>query len=97
MINIIFNSRTFKEGESYVSVCPELNISSFGENMDDARVGLKQAVEVFVADCEVMGKLEEVLEEAGFDKVLEPSEIWMPREPLSEEKMVIGGWAIFNQ
>jgi hypothetical protein len=38
-----------------------------------------------------MGTLEEVLEEAGFDKRLEPSEAWIPREPLEEEKMAIGG------
>jgi predicted RNase H-like HicB family nuclease len=89
--NIIFNSRTFKEGEVYVSLCPELNVSSFGDTIDEAKASLKEAIEAFVEECEIMGTLEEVLEEAGFDKKLKPSEVWMPREPLVEEKMAIGG------
>jgi predicted RNase H-like HicB family nuclease len=89
--NIIFNSRTFKEGEVYVSLCPELNVSSFGDTIDEAKASLKEAVEAFIEECEVMGTLEEVLEEAGFDRRSEPSETWVPREPLVEEKMAIGG------
>ena len=91
MINIVFNSRTFKEGEVYVSLCPELNVSSFGETIDEVKASLKEAVEAFIEECEIMGTLEEVLEEAGFDKRLEPSEAWVPRVPLEEEKMAIGG------
>jgi len=89
--NIVFNSRTFKEGEVYVSLCPELNVSSFGDTIDEAKASLKEAVEAFVEECEVMGTLERVLEEAGFDRRSEPSEAWVPREPLVEEKMAIGG------
>ncbi len=91
MRNIIFNSRTFKEGEVYVSLCPELNVSSFGDTIDEAKASLKEAVEAFIEECEIMGTFEEVLEEAGFDKILEPTEMWLPREPLVEEKMAIGG------
>jgi len=91
MTNIIFNSTTFKEGEIYVSLCPELNVSSFGDTIDEAKASLKEAVEGFIEECEIMGTLEEVLEEAGFDKRLEPSEVWVPKEPLVEEKMAIGG------
>jgi predicted RNase H-like HicB family nuclease len=89
--NIVFNSRTFKEGEVYVSLCPELNVSSFGDSIDEAKASLKEAVEAFIEECEVMGTLEQVLEEAGFDKRSEPAETWLPREPLVEEKMAIGG------
>ena len=91
MKNIVFNSRTFKEGEVYVSLCPELNVSSFGDTIDEAKASLKEAVGAFIEECEVMGTLEQVLEEAGFDRRSEPSETWVPREPLVEEKMVIGG------
>ena len=91
MKNIVFNSRTFKEGEVYVSLCPELNVSSFGDTIDEAKASLKEAVEAFIEECEAMGTLEQVLEEAGFDRRSEPSEAWVPREPLVEEKMAIGG------
>jgi predicted RNase H-like HicB family nuclease len=89
--NIIFNSKTCREGEVYVSLCPELNVSSFGDTIDKAKASLKEAVGAFIEECEAMGTLEEVLEEAGFDRRPEPSEKWVPREPLVEEKMAIGG------
>ena len=91
MKNIVFNSKTFREGEVYVSLCPELSVSSFGDTIDEAKASLKEAVEAFIEECEAMGTLEEVLEEAGFDRRPEPSETWVPREPLVEEKMAIGG------
>jgi predicted RNase H-like HicB family nuclease len=90
MRNIVFNSRIFKEGDAYVSLCPELNVSSFGDTVEEAKSSLKEAVGAFVEECEAMGTLEEVLEEAGFNKRFEPSEKWLPREPLVEEKVAIG-------
>ena len=90
MRNIVFNSRIFKEGDVYVSLCPELNVSSFGDSVEEAKSSLKEAVGAFVEECEAMGTLEEVLEEAGFNKRLEAPEKWLPREPLVEEKVAIG-------
>lgn len=91
MRKVIFNSEIFKEGDVYVALCPELNVSSFGDTIDEAKASLKEAVEGFIEECETMGTLDEILEEAGFHKELKPSEVWMPREPLAEEKMAIGG------
>ena len=90
MKNIVFSSRIFQEGDVYVSLCPELNVSSFGETIKEAKESLIEAVEAFIKECEIMGTLEEVLEEAGFCKNLKPDEVWVPREPISEEKMEIG-------
>lgn len=90
MKKVVFNSEVFIEGDVYVALCPELNVSSFGDTIDEAKTSLKEAVEAFVEECEAMGTLEEVLEEAGFNKRLEPSEMWLPREPLLEEKVAIG-------
>lgn len=91
MKKVIFNSEIFKEEDIYVALCPELNVSSFGNTIDEAKASLKEAVEAFIEECEAMGTLDEILEEAGFYKKLEPSEVWVPREPLSEEKIAIGG------
>ncbi|MEA3360605.1 MAG: type II toxin-antitoxin system HicB family antitoxin [Thermodesulfobacteriota bacterium] len=90
MKNIVFSSRIFQEGDVYVSLCPELNVSSFGDTVEEAKSSLKEAVKLFVEECETMGTLEEVLEEAGYNKMLEPSEKWLPREPIVEEKLAIG-------
>ena len=36
-----------REGEGYVSLCPELDIASQGENVEEATANLKEAVELF--------------------------------------------------
>ncbi len=69
MLNkLIFRAEFFQEDDVYVGLCPELNVSSFGENIEDAQRSLQEAVEAFIETCEEMGTLEEVLEEAGFLK-----------------------------
>ena len=76
----------FKESDVYVAVSPELNVSSFGETIEDARMSVKEAIEAFLEECEVMGTLEEVLEEAGFSKV---NDSWKSRKPVSEEDLAL--------
>lgn len=36
-----------KEDELYVPLCPELEIASQGENIEEAKANLKEAVELF--------------------------------------------------
>ncbi|MDX9821683.1 MAG: type II toxin-antitoxin system HicB family antitoxin [Syntrophales bacterium] len=36
-----------KEGTGYVSLCPELDIASQGDTIEDARDNLKEALELF--------------------------------------------------
>ncbi|MDP2157645.1 MAG: type II toxin-antitoxin system HicB family antitoxin [Nitrospirota bacterium] len=36
-----------KEGEGYVSLCPELDIASQGDTIEQARDNLKEALELF--------------------------------------------------
>ena len=91
MKQIIFNSEIFREGDVYVALCPELNVSSFGDTIAEAKTSLREAVEAFVEECEAMGTLNEILEEAGFQKEVDPAPAWVIREPISEEKMAIGG------
>jgi len=76
----------FKESDVYVAVSPELNVSSFGETIEDARMSVKEAIEAFLEECEIMGTLEEVLEESGFSKV---NDSWKSRKPVSEEDLAL--------
>ncbi|MEW6739733.1 MAG: type II toxin-antitoxin system HicB family antitoxin [Nitrospirota bacterium] len=68
-MNIHLKAEIFKEDDVYVALAPELNVSSFGETIDEAKASLKEAIEAFVEECEQMGTLEDVLEESGFRKV----------------------------
>jgi len=39
-----------REGDGYVSLCPELDVASQGETVEEALANLKEAVELFL-DC----------------------------------------------
>lgn len=58
----------FKEGKTYVSYSPELDVSSCGDTVDQARENLKIAVRLFLEEAEKMGTLEDILIEAGYQK-----------------------------
>lgn len=36
-----------REGDGYVSLCPELDIASQGDSIEEARANLKEALELF--------------------------------------------------
>jgi len=36
-----------REGDGYVSLCPELDIASQGDNIEEARENLREALELF--------------------------------------------------
>ncbi len=37
-----------REGEGFVSLCPELDIASQGQSVEEARANLKEALELFL-------------------------------------------------
>ena len=63
-------------------ICPELDVSSFGGTPQEAEQSLREAVTAFLDECETLGTLEEVMEEAGFSK---QDRGWTPREPVLAE------------
>ena len=86
MPTITLEVKIFKEGDVYVAFCPELNVSSFGDDIENAKRSLREALEAFLEECEAMGTLEEVLEEAGFVK---EKDRWALEEPVIEEKIAV--------
>ena len=50
----------WREGEQYVSRCPEIGVASFGKTPDAARRALQEAVELWVANARELGILDEV-------------------------------------
>jgi predicted RNase H-like HicB family nuclease len=72
----------FQEDNLYVALCPELNVSSFGETIPEAKRSIQEALTAFFEECEAMNTLEIVLEEAGFIK---QNNSWQPRQPISTE------------
>ncbi len=81
-IPLAYRVEIFREGDQCVGLCPELNVSSFGDTEEEAEKALREAVALFIEQCEDMGTLHEVLEEAGFRYVSSPAERWVTREPV---------------
>ena len=82
-----FRIEIFKESKLYVSVAPELNVSSFGSTQKEAKASLKEAVELFLEECKSMGTLDDVLIEAGFKP---KNRQWRSNDPIAAERMALG-------
>ena len=86
MYNLNIKVEVFREDDLYVALCPSLNVSSYGESVEEAKKSLIEAVEAFVEECVDMDTLEDVLEESGFIKI---NEIWQPRKAIKEENLAL--------
>ena len=58
----------WKEGNMYVSYCPELDIASCGETVDQAKKNLKEVILINLEEAQKIGTLDKLLQEAGFDE-----------------------------
>lgn len=85
-MNLSVKVEIFQEEDHFVALSPELNLSSFGENIEEAKTSFKEALEAFVEECQEMKTLEEVLVEAGFTK---KNLVWEQRKPVIEEKLTL--------
>ena len=68
------NSRQFtavieREDNSYVALCPELDIASQGESVEMARSNLKEAIELFFETASKQEILERLHEEVFITRV----------------------------
>jgi predicted RNase H-like HicB family nuclease len=55
-----FTAMIYRENDGYVSLCPELDVASQGDSVEEASANLREAVELFIesADAsEVEGRL----------------------------------------
>ena len=58
----------WREGNMYVSYCPELDVASCGETVDQAKKNLKEVLLINLEEAQKMGTLDKLLQEAGFDE-----------------------------
>jgi predicted RNase H-like HicB family nuclease len=49
-----------REGDGYVSLCPEIDVASQGRTIEDARANLREAVELFF-ECASNAEVQERL------------------------------------
>ena len=54
---IDFTAYVWKEGPTFVSYSPELDVSSCGDSVAEARARLREAVSLFLEECSRRGTL----------------------------------------
>ncbi len=90
--SVQFTCRLSKEDDMVVAVCPEFNVSSFGDTSEEAVASLHEAVSLFLEECQRMGTLEAVLDEAGY-RLVEPRgrrplvRKWLPPQSLGTKRL----------
>lgn len=86
MIHIPYTSQLFEEDGQYVALCPELNVSSYGETPEKALTALQEVVTLFLEECQALGTLEMILEEAGyhFESAIQK---WVARQPIQINRL----------
>jgi len=87
MIAIDVDVIVFKESETYVAYCPELDVSSCGNSVDHAKEMLKTAIRLFVEEAEKMGTLGDILEEANYK--MDVNGKWLPPKLVANELVSI--------
>jgi predicted RNase H-like HicB family nuclease len=90
--NVRYTCRLSREDEAVVAVCPEFNVSSFGDTAEEAVESLHEAVTLFLEECQRMGTLEMVLEEAGYRPVASKGQEllvrkWLPPRSLGTRRL----------
>lgn len=58
----------WKEGNMYVSYCPELDIASCGETIEQAKRNLKEVIVINLEEAQKLGTLGRLFQDAGFDE-----------------------------
>jgi len=55
-----YTAVVWREGESYVSKCPELGVASCGDTIEEATNNLKEAVELYIENAKELNLLEDI-------------------------------------
>lgn len=72
---IILTSVIWREGDVYVSKCPELEVSSCGDTPEEALKNLKEAVELYLENAKELGMYEDVEVAFASDKFISSFEV----------------------
>jgi predicted RNase H-like HicB family nuclease len=68
MKKIRLTEEIWKEGNMYVSYCPELDIASCGKDILQAKKNLLEAVEINLEETKKMNTLSQFLEHCGIEE-----------------------------
>ncbi len=76
--------QAWKEGKAYVAYTPELDVSSCGNTLSQAKARLREAVPLFLEEAYRLGTLEDILSEGGFER---RGDLYQPHKVVVREKL----------
>lgn len=83
---IAYTMQVFKEGQFFVAHTPELDVSSQGRTVEEAKAHLRKAVEGFLEEAQRMNTLEDILVESGYQRT--PTG-WQAPDLLAQERTTV--------
>jgi predicted RNase H-like HicB family nuclease len=69
----------YKDDDMYTSTCPELDISSCGDTIQEAADSLVEAISLYFNSCEELGILDRIFKERHikiYYKEIQPKSVW---------------------
>ena len=85
---IVYQVEESGSGGLFQAVCPELDVTAFGDTPEAAKEALRSQVSMYLEDCDQLGALDEVLIDAGF---YFDGEAWISNQvvPVKDPNIVI--------
>ena len=68
-MKIRLTEEIWKEGNMYVSYCPELDIASCGEDVHQAKKNLLETITINIEETKKLGTFEQFIEDCGLEKI----------------------------
>ena len=68
-MKIRLTEEIWKEGNMYVSYCPELDIASCGDDVHQAKKNLMEAILINIEETRKMGTFEKFIEDCGLEEI----------------------------
>ena len=66
ILELQLNVLGFQEGDYYIALCPSLNLSSYGNSIDDAKTGFDEVMTSYLEECNENNSLREDLIKNGW-------------------------------
>lgn len=89
-MKIKLTEEIWREGNMYVSHCPELDIASCGESVEQAKRNLREVILINIEETKRRGTFEQFLQEAGFEEEVPGHLLSVRRELVSFTPVEIG-------
>jgi predicted RNase H-like HicB family nuclease len=67
-MEIEYTIQIWREGKQYIAHAMPLDVASSGVTPEAARLALTEAVDLFIATAEKQGTLNDVLDDAGYER-----------------------------